>query len=151
MDEQPTVPPSRREHHQTRLDLVWETVVFQFKLAADGMRDLILSPVSIFATLIGLITGGDEPDRYFRRVKRFGRRTDLWINLFGHQRHRDTADRFLEPLETRLKDEYERGGWVKRSADQMNSMLDSLQDRRAPTPPDAPDEPAGPGDTKDRP
>ena len=30
----------------SRLQLLWDVLVFQFKLVADGLRDVLLSPVS---------------------------------------------------------------------------------------------------------
>ena len=45
-----------------------------------------LIPISIVAALIGLLRGGDDCDAEFRRVIKLGRRSERWINLFGHQR-----------------------------------------------------------------
>ena len=39
-----------------RGELVRQSVVFQLKLVTDGMRDLVLVPISFIATIIGLIT-----------------------------------------------------------------------------------------------
>ena len=64
--------------------LVRNTVVFQLKLMADGFRDLVLLPVSLVATLIGLLRGGDEPEREFHQVIEIGRDSEKWINLFGN-------------------------------------------------------------------
>lgn len=61
-------------------------MVLQAKLVLDGLRDAILIPVSIVAALVGLLRGGEECDREFRRVIKLGRRSERWINLFGHQR-----------------------------------------------------------------
>jgi len=115
--------------HQRRLGLIWEVVIFQFKLAADGVRDLLLSPISIGAALLGLIRGGDEPDQYFRRLQRFGRRSDLFINLFGHHSRGPTADRLAEPLQQTLEDEFNRGGWLRRRVDRLNVLLDDANAR----------------------
>lgn len=52
----------------------------------DGLRDAILIPVSIVAALVGLLRGGEECDREYRRVIKLGKRSERWINLFGHQR-----------------------------------------------------------------
>jgi len=51
-----------------RSTLIRNTVVFQLKLMADGLRDLVLLPVSLIAALIGLLRGGDEPEREFLQV-----------------------------------------------------------------------------------
>lgn len=63
--------------------LIRESVIFQLKLLADGFRDLMLLPISLFATLVGVVRGGDEPDREFRQVIELGRQSEQWINLFG--------------------------------------------------------------------
>ena len=63
--------------------LIREAVIFQLKLLADGFRDLMLLPISLIATLVGVVRGGDEPDREFRQVIELGRQSEQWINLFG--------------------------------------------------------------------
>ena len=63
--------------------LIRESVIFQLKLLADGFRDLMLLPISLIATLVGVVRGGDEPDREFRQVIELGRQSEQWINLFG--------------------------------------------------------------------
>lgn len=62
--------------------LLRRLIVFQIKLALDGLRDLLLSPLSIITVAAGLLFGGNRPDRLFRRLMSFGRRTDIWIDLF---------------------------------------------------------------------
>jgi hypothetical protein len=129
----PPTPPEQQDdahvRHRRRLDLIWEAGLFQVKLLADGLRDLLLVPVSIVATLIGLVSGGDEPDRHFRQVIRLGRRMDAWINLFGQHRRGPTADRLAEPLQQTLESEFSRDGWVRRSADRFNTLLDAANAR----------------------
>lgn len=73
-----------------RFPVFRDVIVFQAKLLVDGLRDLLLSPISLFAALIDLVVPGDDGGRRFYGVVRFGRRTEEWINLFG------AADR-LEP------------------------------------------------------
>src|SRR4051812_23147449 len=122
MDEHES-PPA---HHDARIRLVWELVVFHVKLAVEALRDIFLSPVSIVAVIVGLIAGGDKPDLYFRRVQRFGRRSDLWINVFG-QRHRGpSADEIVKPLEDSLLAHTRRGGRFERSAEHVNQLLDAV-------------------------
>ena len=72
-----------------RIELFRNSVVFQLKLMVDGFRDLVLLPISLVATLLGLLRGGDEPEREFNRVLDLGRDTERWINLFGRA---DEAD-----------------------------------------------------------
>ena len=74
------------ETRSPRANLIREAAVLQVKLLVDGFRDAILIPVSLFAALIGLLRGGENADREYRRVIKLGRHSERWINLFGHQR-----------------------------------------------------------------
>lgn len=65
-----------------RNQLIRRVVTFQLKLMADGLRDLVLFPVSLVAALIGIFRGGDEPDRELNQVMEYGRQTEEWIDLF---------------------------------------------------------------------
>lgn len=98
-----------------RQRLFREAAVFQIKLLVDGLRDAVLIPVSLVAALIGLARGGDDPGREFRRVLKLGRRSERWINLFGHQPplHRPhgagSLDTLLDRVEETVMEEYRRG------------------------------------------
>ena len=67
----------------THWALISRLITFQFKLAMDGLRDLLLSPVSIGFVLYGILVQREQPDKYFRRLMRFGRDSDHFITLFG--------------------------------------------------------------------
>ena len=103
------------ETHSPRVKLIRESAVLQIKLLADGFRDAILIPVSLIATLIGLFRGGDEPDREYRRVIKLGRRSERWINLFGHQRPlgkshpAGSLDKMLGQVESTVVGKYKKG------------------------------------------
>ena len=133
--EQP--PPPRASNRRA---VVWEVFVFQLKLAADGLRDVLLSPISLAAAMMGLIAGGDDPGRYLRSLKALGRRSEAWINLFdGHQGER-TSDSLMRPLQQRLDDQFESQAWLNRADAGVNNALDSLEKRlrsesRVATPP----------------
>lgn len=68
---------------EKRFPVLRDVLVFQGKLLVDGLRDLVLSPVSLLAALVDLIVPGDDGGKRFYAVVRFGRRTEAWINLFG--------------------------------------------------------------------
>jgi hypothetical protein len=93
-----------------RFPVFRDVIVFQAKLLVDGLRDLLLSPVSIFAALIDLLVPGDDGGKRFYSVVRFGRRTERWINLFGAADPRDPdkpatgADVLLDELEGLMRD-----------------------------------------------
>jgi len=98
-----------------RTELLREAVVLQIKLLVDGMRDAILIPLSIVAALIGLLRGGPDCNREFRRVIKLGRRSERWINLFGQQRPlRDdqatgSMDSILSQVEDAVVEKYRHG------------------------------------------
>lgn len=123
---------------RSRLQLLWDVLVFQGKLAVDGFRDLILLPVSMFSALFGLFFGGSQPDQYFQRVLEFGRRTEHWINLFGNRESSGTSDDILRPLQKRVFEEAEGRPWLKSTGDALNKKIDSVAasaTKKRPPPP----------------
>ena len=122
----PTGDTSPSPKAQSRLRLVGNVIVFQFKLMADGLRDLLLSPLSFVAALLGLIAGGNEPEQYFRRLLRFGQRTERWINLFGDQHRSGTADDFIEPLKDKGLEKVEAHPLTRKISSELNQRLDQI-------------------------
>ncbi len=126
-DEPDPTPP----HHDARIRLILELGVFHLKLFVEAARDVFLSPVSIIAVIMGLVAGGDKPDMYFRRVQRFGRRTDTWLNVFGTRHRGPSADEIVRPIEEKLFAQTKSGGRLVRGADQVNQLLDAVNRRNA--------------------
>jgi hypothetical protein len=98
-----------------RITLIRETAILQLKLLADGFRDAVLIPISLLAALIGLLRGGEDCDREYRRVIKLGRRSERWINLFGHQQPlglshpAGSMDKILSQVESVVMDQYKKG------------------------------------------
>jgi hypothetical protein len=98
-----------------RTDLIRAASILQLKLLADGLRDALLIPLSLIAALIGLARGGPDCDREFHRVVKLGRRSERWINLFGHQKPlgrphlAGSMDSIIEQVESTVLDQYRRG------------------------------------------
>ena len=109
--------------------LVRDAVVFQLKLMADGLRDLVLLPLSLIATLVGLVRGGDEPEREFVQVLRLGRRSEIWINLFGRHGTREhsnataSIDALFDKVEETLKRQYIAAGTSARAQAEIDEAL----------------------------
>ena len=125
-----------------RSALIRETVVFQLKLMADGLRDLVLLPVSLIATIIGLLRGGDEPEREFNQVIDFGRGTEQWINLFGNHAVSDNShavasiDALFTKVEETLKQQYQAAGTSKSAQAEIDEALQAVHDKATREQPD---------------
>lgn len=115
--------------------LIRNAVVFQLKLMADGFRDLLLLPVSLIATLIGLLRGGEEPDREFRQVIELGRESEKWINLFGtHDVSEDASvaasiDVLFTKVESTLKQQYKAAGTSESAQAEIGEALQATQEK----------------------
>jgi len=76
-------------------------LVFQIKLAADALRDLIMSPVSIVVFFADAIRKPTLEESWYLRLMLLGRKSDRLINLFDE--HKDaghfTVDEAVEELE----------------------------------------------------
>ncbi len=76
-------------------------LVFQTKLLADALRDLVLSPVSVLVFFIDAIRKPPLEDSLYLKLMLVGRRSDQLINLFDE--HKDaghfTVDQATEELE----------------------------------------------------
>lgn len=98
-----------------RSRLIRHAATLQIKLMVDGIRDAILIPVSLIAAFVGFLRGGDEPEREFQQVLKLGRRSERWINLFGHhgdpgEKHTaGSIDQILEQAEAAVVEQYKKG------------------------------------------
>jgi len=119
-----------------RFTLIRETATLQLKLIADGFRDAVLIPISLLAALIGLLRGGEDCDREFRRVIKLGRRSERWINLFGHQQPlglshpAGSMDKILNQVESVVMDQYKKG----RSASETRAAVSQALKKETPPP-----------------
>jgi hypothetical protein len=63
----------------SRWTLLRDVFAFQIKLVIDGLRDVLLSPLSLIIALLGLAFGRHE---WFYELLVVGRRSERWIDLF---------------------------------------------------------------------
>jgi len=114
-----------------RVELIREAAVLQLKLLADGLRDAALIPVSLLAALVGLIRGGEDPGLEYRKVIKLGRRSERWINLFGHQRPlgnehpAGSLDTVLNQVEDVVMEQYRKG---RSSAETRTAIREALEE-----------------------
>lgn len=67
----------------SRFTLARHLAVFQLKLAIDGLKDLVLAPVSLAAGVLGILLGPSERMGPLRQVLRMGRAFDDYVDLYG--------------------------------------------------------------------
>jgi hypothetical protein len=118
-------PPS---HWQVFRDLL----AFQFKLALDAMRDLLLSPISVIAVIAGLVSRKDNPGRYFYDLLRVGHKSDRWINLFGTadsdaEDPRISSDTYVKKFEDLVINEVQKGGVIKNMKDKTDGLIEKIK------------------------
>ena len=121
----------------TRGQLLADTIVFQIKLAIDGLRDLVLIPVSLIAALISFLRAGRGVGSEFYDVVAFGRDTERQINLFGaadrmypedDSRAASELDELLGRVEGAVRTGYEGERFSKVRA-RLEAALDKFEER----------------------
>jgi hypothetical protein len=123
-----------------RWTLIRDIAVFQMKLIVDGLRDLILLPISLVTGLISLLKGGTELGSEFYDLLRVGRRSEHWINLFGAAERMhgpmkpddyfptDDIDEIVSRVESFVVDEYNKGGVTAQAKKRFDQALDHISD-----------------------
>ena len=76
----------------SRLRLLRDVVVFQFKLGMEALLDITLIPVSLAAAGLDLLLGNWRRPRWFHAVLRFGERCERRIDLWGVKADGNAAD-----------------------------------------------------------
>lgn len=130
-----------------RWTLIRDVAVFQVKLVADGLRDLLLVPVSLVAGIVSLFSGPkDRPGTEFYDLLRLGKQSERWINLFGaagrvhdtrrldHGVEAGDIDAMMARVESFLVDEYRKGGLTAQAKDRLDHLLDAVKDRAGAKP-----------------
>ncbi len=115
---------------------------FQLKLVLDGLKDIVLGPLSLIVGAFGLLTKRGHPGRYLYRLMRWGRRYEDWIDLYGAAApdadvprlrgdgdERERLDTYLSRIERALVAESERGGLTGKTKLALDRVLDGLERR----------------------
>ena len=71
--------------------LIRDLVILQLKLWLDGIKDIVLSPLSIGAGILDLLTGPSADGHRIYKVMRWGERFDLWLNLYDASGRADAS------------------------------------------------------------
>lgn len=155
MEYRPGVQPSRdlpalpAPRHISRWRVVKDLVSFQIKLTLEGLKDIVLVPLSLAAAIIGLLVSAPDRGRHLRKVMRLGRGYDEWIHLYSALERSDAPalppgsapgdatpdttpgrdtnlDAYLARLESALAAHSRRGGLTARARVAIERALDVL-------------------------
>jgi hypothetical protein len=115
--------------------LIRDVLSFQLKLFVDGVRDLVMMPLSIGAGVFDLLGVGPRPGLHFYTLLRLGHRTERWIDLFGATEHAESLparrgrgiDLLVQQMERLVVQEYERGGITASAKVAVDRALDGIQ------------------------
>lgn len=83
--------------------LIKSVAILQLKLVLDTLRDLILSPLALVATLADLLLLKWKRPEFFRSVLRMGAFSDHWIDLWSEDAESDTPHENVDVLLDRLE------------------------------------------------
>jgi hypothetical protein len=72
-----------RDDRPSRGVILRDLLIFQVKLWFDGLKDVVLSPLSIVAVVVDVLFRRPGRKSLFYRVMSLGERFDLWLNLYG--------------------------------------------------------------------
>jgi len=133
--------PESSELVPSRWTLVRDVLAFQLKLFVDGVRDLVMMPISLGAAVLDLLGVGPRAGRQFYDLLHLGQKTEHWINLFGATDHahalvnepRPGIDALVSRMERLVVHEYERGGITASAKDSVDRALDRLSTREERT------------------
>jgi len=126
-----------------RRTLVRDVAILQVKLVVDGLRDLLLVPISLVAGFLSLVSSEDAvPGPQFYHLLSVGKQSENWINLFGALRNAPEdmehpvtfpdadMDKIVDSIEAFVIDEEQRGGMTSQARKRFEKALGSLQRRR---------------------
>jgi len=122
-----------------RWRLIRDIGVLQFKLVVDGLRDLILVPISLVVGLVSVVKSDLGTDNGFYQLLRLGKKSERWINLFGAADQvpepdvdrvrfpKEDIDTMVSRVESFVIDEYRKGGVTKQAKERLDSAISALQ------------------------
>jgi hypothetical protein len=135
--------PEAENDLSDRWTLIRDVAVLQVKLIVDGLRDLILVPLSLIAGIVSLASGEKGvPGTQFYRLLGVGKQSELWINLFGAMRNAppdlehpmpfpdSDMDEIVGKIEAFVINEEKRGGMTAQARERFEKAIDAMQKRR---------------------
>jgi hypothetical protein len=135
--------PEQTEPRTERWVLLRDLGVLQVKLIVDGLRDLVLVPLSLVAGIVSLASSKDNrPGPQFYHLLAWGKQSEVWINLFGAVKNSpekieqpqpfgdQDIDDIVGRLESFVVDEVKRGGVTTQAKERLDKILDAVQRKK---------------------
>jgi len=117
--------------------------VLQVKLVVDGLRDIVLVPLSLVAGVVSIASSKDgRPGPQFYHLLAWGKQSEVWINLFGAVKNspekieqpKPFGDKDIDDIVGRLEsfvvDEVKRGGVTTQAKERLDKILDAVQRKK---------------------
>jgi hypothetical protein len=141
--EQMEIPSERNETDVERWTMLRDLGVLQIKLLIDGLRDIVLVPLSLGAAVVSIVSGKDgRPGPQFYHLLAWGKQSEIWINLFGAVKnspeeieqpmpfHDKDIDDIVGRLESFVVEEIKRGGVTSHAKERLDKILDAVQRKK---------------------
>ena len=135
--------PEAKNDLPDRWTLIRDVAVLQVKLIVDGLRDLILVPLSLIAGIVSLASGEKGvPGTQFYRLLGIGKQSEVWINLFGAMQNAppdlehpmpfpdSDMDQIVGKIEAFVVNEEKRGGMTAQARERFEKAIDAMQKKR---------------------
>ena len=65
-----------------RVRTVKHLLVFQIKLLLEGIKDVVLGPLSLAAAALDVLSATEAPNRHLDTIMRLGERYENWLGLY---------------------------------------------------------------------
>jgi len=137
------IDPEKKEAGVERWTMLRDLGVLQIKLIVDGLRDIVLVPLSLVAGVISIVSGKDgRPGPQLYHLLARGKQSEAWINLFGAVKNAPEEieqtipfgdkdiDDIVGRLESFVVDEVKRGGVTTQAKQRLDKILDAVQRKK---------------------
>jgi len=113
-----------------------DLLLFQMKLWLDGLKDIVLSPLSIVACVLDVLFRRTDQSSLFYGVMRLGERFDLWLNLYAPAKRADASpDGLLDRESLRSRTLLDQ---IDRESSALSPRLPHSKEARRPETPQRP-------------
>jgi hypothetical protein len=137
------IPSKRKGAGVERWTMLRDLGVLQVKLVVDGLRDIVLVPLSLVAGVVSIASGKDgRPGPQFYHLLAWGKQSEGWINLFGAVKNspeeieqpqpfgNKDIDDIVGRFESFVVDEVRRGGVTSQAKERLDKILNAIQRKK---------------------